>query len=85
MIEQYQVGAAPTYWVVFCFNDDQRKGFFDFYGVPSHRYTKYFEDFLNRNAVQWTYKGKHPQRLSTVVCGHVPYVLQGGHCPGNQD
>ena len=29
-----------------------------------------FEDFLNRNAVQWTYNRKHLQSLFTDVCGH---------------
>ena len=36
----------------------------------NHRYTKYFEDFLSRNAAQWTYNRKHLQSLFTDVCGH---------------
>ena len=37
-------------WVAFYFTDDQHGEFFDSYGLPPHRYTKYFEDFINRNA-----------------------------------
>ena len=44
-----------THWVAFYFIDDQHGEFFDSYELPPHRYTKYFEDFLNRNAAQWTY------------------------------
>ena len=31
-----------TNWVAFYFNDDQHGEFFDSYGLPPHRYTKYF-------------------------------------------
>ena len=32
--------------------------------------TKYLENFLNKNAAQWTYITKHLQNLFTDVCGH---------------
>ena len=35
-----------THWVAFYFIDDQHGEFFDSYGLPPHRYTKYFKDFL---------------------------------------
>ena len=57
-----------TYWVAFYFMDDQHGEFFDSYGLPPQKYTKYFEDFLN--ATQWTYNKKHLQSLFTDVCGH---------------
>ena len=44
--------------------------FFDSCQLPPHRYTKYLEDFLNRNAAQWTYNRKHLRSLFTDVCGH---------------
>ena len=40
------------------------------YLLIEHRLTEYFEDFLNRNAAQWTYQRKHLQSLFTDVCGH---------------
>ena len=58
-----------THWVAFYFIDDQYGGFFDSYGPP-HRYTKNFEDFLNRNAAKWTYNRKHLQSIFADVCGH---------------
>ena len=59
-----------THWVAFYFINDQHREFFDSYGLPPRRYTEYFEDFLNRNAVEWTYSRKHLQGLFTDVCGH---------------
>ena len=59
-----------THWVAFYFIDDQHGEFFDFYGLPPYRLTVYFEDFLNRNAAQWTYQRKYLQSLFTDVCGH---------------
>ena len=56
-----------SHWVAFYFTDDQHGEFFDSYGLPSHRYTKYFEDFLNRNAPQWIYNRKHLQSSFTDV------------------
>ena len=50
--------------------DDQHGEFFNSHGLPPHRYTKYFEDFLNRKAAQRTYNRKHIQSLFTDVCGH---------------
>ena len=58
--------------MAFYFIDDQHGEFFDSYGLPPHRYTEYFEDFLNRNAAQWTYNRKHLHSLFTDVCGHYP-------------
>ena len=52
------------------FIDNQHGELFDSHRLPPHRYTKYFEDFLNRNAAQWTYNRKHLQSLFTDVCGH---------------
>ena len=41
-------GEKPgTLWVAFYVIDDQHGEFFDSYGLPLHRYTKYVEDFLN--------------------------------------
>ena len=34
-----------THWVAFYFIDNQHGEFFDSYGLPPHRYTKYFENF----------------------------------------
>ena len=56
--------------MAFYFIDDQHGEFFDSYGLPPHRYTEYFEDFLNRNAAQWTYNRKRLHSLFTDVCGH---------------
>ena len=61
---------VKNHWVVFYFIDDQHGDFFDSCGLPPHRYIKYFEDFLNRNAAQWTYNRKHLQSLFADVCGH---------------
>ena len=47
--------------MAFYFIDDQHGEFFDSYALPPHSYTKYFEDFLNRNAAEWTYNRKHLQ------------------------
>ena len=59
-------------WVAFYFTDDQHGEFLDSYGLPPHRYTKYFEDFLNRNAsYNRTYNRKHLQSFFTDVCGHL--------------
>ena len=58
------------YWVADCFIDDQHGEFFDSYGLLPHRYTKYFEEFLNKNAAQWTYNWKHLQSSFTDVSGH---------------
>ena len=57
-----------THWVAFYFVDDQHGEFFDSYGLPPHRYTKYF--FLNRNAAQWTHNRKHLHSIFTDVCGY---------------
>ena len=59
-----------SHWVALYFIDGQHGEFFASYRLPPHRYTKYFEDFLNRNAAQWTYNRKHLQSLFTDVCGH---------------
>ena len=63
------------------FIDDQHGEFVDSYELPPHSYTKYFEDFLNRNAAQWTYNRNHLQSLFTDVCGHycTLYIYDRGH------
>ena len=64
-------GKKPgTHWVAFYFIDDQHRQFLDSYELPPYRYTKYFEDFLHRNAAKWAYNRKHLQSLFTDVCGH---------------
>ena len=62
------------------FVDDHHGEFFDSYGLPPHRYTKYFKDFLNWNAAQWTYNWKHPQSLFTDVYGHYCIFYVRSHC-----
>ena len=66
--------------MAFYFTDDQHGELFDSYGLPTHRYTKYFEDLLNRNAAQWTYNRKHFQILLTDVCGHYHIFYIYYHC-----
>ena len=46
------VKKAETHWVAFYFIDGQYGEFIDSYGLLPHKYTKYFEDSLNRNAAQ---------------------------------
>ena len=59
---------SGTHWMAFYFVYGQHEELFDSYGPPAHRYTKYFEDFLNGNAAQWTYNMKHRHSLFTDVC-----------------
>ena len=44
-----------TQRMAFYFIDDQNEELFDSHRIPPHRYKKYFEDFLDRNAAQWPY------------------------------
>ena len=63
-----------TQWVAFYYIDDQHGEFFDSSELTPHRYTKYFEDFLNRNAAQWTYNGKHLQSLFLQMFVDIFYI-----------
>ena len=64
-----------NHWVVFYFIDDQHGEFFDSCRLPPHRYTKYSEDFLNKNAVQWTYNRKHLQSSFYRCLWTLLYIL----------
>ena len=66
--------------MAFYFIDDQHGEFFDSYALPPYRYAQYFEDFLNRNAAQWTYNRKYLQSLFTDVCGHYCIFYIYNHC-----
>ena len=45
-VANVDINAKPgTHWVAFYFIDNQHGEFFDSYGLPPHRYTKYFENF----------------------------------------
>ena len=68
-----------THWVAFYFMDDLHGEFFDSYGLPPFRYN-ILNDFLNRNAAEWTYNRKHLQSLFTEICGHYCIFYIYNHC-----
>ena len=61
---------AGSHWVAFYFTSEQKGEFFDSYGLSPQSYSEHFEEFLNENAVEWTFNSKHLQSLFTDVCGH---------------
>ena len=71
-----------SHWVAFYFTSNQKGEFFDSYGLSPQNYSPYFENFLKKNSVDWTFNTKHLQSLFTDVCGHLAVILRNrvGYC-----
>ena len=57
-------------WVAFYFTKDQKREFFDSYGLPPSNYTGTFSSFLNNNSKGWRFNSVTLQSINSKGCGH---------------